>query len=233
MSSEHGTFNAVAKSVDKLEVRWFSVRFDEHGHPQSRHEPVLGSNPGLALASFVYQAHLGRRTLGIDYIINGVSLTDRLNERCTQPYYDTPGCLMNMLPAYWKWRGSDQRGFDLELRRLLGEKLTPATIAPVAQAYHWSQEFVREQFEGSVQVYGCAHCGDRMCGWWGMEIHDEPEHSRVHWSSPDFGRFCFDRLRYREAFAPTRALLSHHRSEQARTDTSVYEMWRAKRAKSR
>lgn len=213
----------------QLEVCWYRVEYDGEGRPRARHEPTLGRRPGPALARFLRNAKLSRGSIGVDYIINGLSLTDRLNDTCKRPLFDVPGFLANMLPLYWQWRGDDQRGFALELRRLLGEPLTPDDLQPVAQAYKWPEEYVQEHFFGVVQVYGCAHCGDRLCGWWGMTIAQDLERNTVTWSSPNFGEFVFERGRYRQAFAPTLALLHHHQQERTRRDPSAYALWRRRR----
>ncbi len=230
-SPSRDTLPAVNSPVDTLEIRWYSVAFDAREQAIDRQEPVLGRNPGRALATFLYQTKLSRRTLGIDYVINGISLTRRLNRACKRSAFDVPGHLWNMLPLYWRWRAADVRRFALEVRRLLGEQLATEELTSVTNTYKFPEAYVQEHFYGVVQVYGCAHCGDRMCGWWGMEITDQPQRGRVRWSSPDLRDFHFDRQQYRQAFAPTLALLEHHTHERSRTDTSVYQMWRARRAK--
>ena len=207
--------------VSSFELRWWSAeRGWEDGVAAHQRERSFRS-PDEPLYSFLRGAEVRSRVVGVDVCIDGRSLAERLNAQLDKPCFDTPACLWNMIPLMERWTRSRRSWFVAELRHWMGERLSEADYEQLARE---GKGCGRELFSGPVQMFGCACCGDKTCGWWGLPVEDDGRF--IHWRSPDLGHLRFEREAYRAAFADTLALVAPRPP-----DRSVYGAWRAARAR--
>jgi len=187
--------------IDEFKISWQAYDIPEHNNPDDIWQLYEIRNDNEPLIDF-FKRNL-KYVIIPKYFINGTDVALWWNLHYyeskvldTRLHHINSICVFHQTDFYLP-------SLKLILFQLLGGKVDMSVLADLGfkvdlDKVNW-QQVIKEENE-DVRLYCCGCCGDRMCGYFGVEI--SKENHLIRWKFHDYTRdFIFDFDLYKKEFS--------------------------------
>jgi hypothetical protein len=173
------------KGINIIKLRWKATKRITVKENLSKIVYDKAKEPSKDLKQFIQEERAKDAEIELDYIIDGKDLAFQLNINYFRSrYIGNSNGVKNPLPMSYNYRNFDEINFSYQkllIKRHLGQQLNYEDCYSVVSNYPKPENLDGQAAEmmtyenKDTMLYCSACCGDRLCGYLGMQVYQSEE----------------------------------------------------------